>query len=192
VRIETDRLVLREFAGADALTIQAWAADPEVVRYETRGPSTLQQTKETIRTSARARRECPRSVFDLGIMLKNSSLLVGSVRIRVLGRDRIEGDLGYALRRDAWGHGYATEAARALLEFAAECLGLRHLSAICRPDNVRSLRVLEKVGMCCRSRVRLWAGPTCPTSESYYFELPLDAADRLRRSRTCPLSRLAG
>ena len=51
------------------------------------------------------------------------------------------------MSRDRWGQGYATEAARAILDFGFADLGLRRIYATCRPENVGSSRVVEKIGM---------------------------------------------
>ena len=54
---------------------------------------------------------------------------------------------GYCLNRDYWGHGYATEAAQAVISFGFEQLGLHRIFAICDPCNVASWRVLARAGM---------------------------------------------
>jgi RimJ/RimL family protein N-acetyltransferase len=55
-------------------------------------------------------------------------------------------DLGFALLAEHWGRGYVTEAAAGTIRFAAETLELPRLAAITRPDNARSVRVLERLG----------------------------------------------
>jgi ribosomal-protein-alanine N-acetyltransferase len=57
------------------------------------------------------------------------------------------GEILYLLNRQYWGHGYATEAVRAVLGFGFRELGLHRVYATCRPANVASSRVMEKVGM---------------------------------------------
>ncbi len=58
-----------------------------------------------------------------------------------------ETEVGWALRPDSWGHGYASEAARACVEWGFGKLGLEYLTAMIRPDNVRSVKVAERLGM---------------------------------------------
>lgn len=58
-----------------------------------------------------------------------------------------ETELGWALRRDAWGHGYATEAARASAEWGFSELDMPYLTAMISPENVRSVRVAERLGL---------------------------------------------
>jgi len=56
-------------------------------------------------------------------------------------------EIGWRLAREYWGHGYATEAARAVLEFGFGRLGLEEIVAFTVPANTRSRRVMEKLGM---------------------------------------------
>jgi RimJ/RimL family protein N-acetyltransferase len=69
------------------------------------------------------------------------------------------GDLGYWFARSAWGKGFATEAARAVVEFAFETLGLDGLSSGHASDNPASGRVLEKIGFRRVKEVTLWSNP---------------------------------
>jgi len=71
----------------------------------------------------------------------------------VNGQAEIE--LGYRLKRAAWGHGYASEAARAVRDFAFQTLHIKRLVALIDPDNVSSIRVAEKIGMEYESDVML-------------------------------------
>jgi RimJ/RimL family protein N-acetyltransferase len=58
-------------------------------------------------------------------------------------------EIGWRLVRSAWGHGYAPEAAAAVLHHALESLGLNRVIATIHPENKQSLRVAEKIGMTC-------------------------------------------
>jgi RimJ/RimL family protein N-acetyltransferase len=64
-----------------------------------------------------------------------------------LEADRSSASLGYWLGESYWGFGYASEAAQAMLGFAFDVLKLREVTASALPDNVRSIRVLEKAGL---------------------------------------------
>ncbi len=66
-----------------------------------------------------------------------------------------EGDLGYWFERDAWGHGYAVEAAREVVRFAFEHAGLMRLRSGHAADNPRSGRVLQKIGFQWKETVHL-------------------------------------
>ena len=67
---------------------------------------------------------------------------------------RREGNIGYELDPVYWGYGYATEAARAMLAFGFDDLGLHRIRAECVADNVASVHVLQKLGMRCEAHFR--------------------------------------
>ena len=75
-------------------------------------------------------------------------------RILLMPLDAVGPDteIGWRLRRDAWGAGFATEAARAVLEHAFTALGLAEVVADIHPENTRSVRVAEKIGLLLRGR----------------------------------------
>lgn len=154
IRLETARLILRELEPRDVDAVQAWATDPEVYRFLEWGPNTPGQTVDFLRRAAAARLETPRRTFELGIVVAETGALVGAGGARVRSADHLVADVGYALRRDEWGKGYATEAAGALVEFALGPLGMHRVWATCDVRNARSARVLEKVGMRREGRLR--------------------------------------
>jgi len=55
--------------------------------------------------------------------------------------------LAYLICSRFWGHGYATEAARAILDYGLQTLGIHTVEALIRPDNTRSIRLAERLGM---------------------------------------------
>jgi RimJ/RimL family protein N-acetyltransferase len=147
VSLETPRLVLREFSEDDATAVHAYASDAEVVRYLDWGPNTREDTARFLVTARAARDAGPRTTYHLAIVLKTAEHLVGGCRIEIRNPANGNGDLGYVLHRQAWGHGYATEATRALLAFGFGRLALHRIWATCDVENQASVRVLEKIGM---------------------------------------------
>jgi RimJ/RimL family protein N-acetyltransferase len=145
--IETPRLILRELGDKDAPAVQAYAGDPEVVRYLDWGPNTPEDTAQFLTVAKVARNAVPRTAYHLAIVLKAAGELIGGCRIEIRSAAHGSGDLGYVLARGAWGHGYATEATRALAEFGFDRLALHRIWATCDVDNRASARVLEKLGM---------------------------------------------
>ena len=77
-------------------------------------------------------------------MLASDDRAIGAVSTRVA---RHAADVGYLLDRRHWGHGYATEAARAIVEWAFSKPSIRRVWATCDTENVASARVLEKAGL---------------------------------------------
>src|SRR5262249_19850454 len=90
------------------------------------------------------------------MVIKRGGEVVGScwwVVQEVEGRNEIE--IGYNLRRDLWGNGYAIEAARACTDYAFRELGAVRVISMIRPENLRSIRVAEKNGMVCE-KIIFW------------------------------------
>jgi len=147
VTLHTRRLILREFTAEDFAAVHAYGSDPEVTRWTVFGPNTADNTRGFLRQAQASRGERPRRNFDLAITLRDGAHVIGGCGLR---RTDIPGEafIGYVLGRDAWGCGYATEAARALLGFGFESLGLRRIFADCHPANAASWHVMEKLGMC--------------------------------------------
>jgi RimJ/RimL family protein N-acetyltransferase len=82
------------------------------------------------------------------VVLRTTGEVIGDCGLeRMELEGRTEHELGYDLRRDVWGHGLATEAARAVVRHAFEELGLPRLVSLVRTTNRRSARVAEKIGM---------------------------------------------
>ena len=143
----TERLVLRDFTMEDAPAVHRYGSDPEVVRYMPWGPNTWTETQDFLRRKLDDQRAEPRGYFDLAVTLASSRDLIGGGGIHITSANRREAYLGYVYRRDVWDRGYATEAARALIAFGFERLGMHRICAYCDVDNITSARVLEKAGM---------------------------------------------
>jgi len=142
--IRTARLILRDFTRADFAAVHAWASDPEVVRYMDWGPNTADETRAFLVLKLEEAAVQPRTVLDLAVVPAGGTEPVGSVGLRVAAR---VGILGYCLARSAWGRGYATEAARGLVDHGFRALGLTVVRALCDRRNAASIRVMEKVGL---------------------------------------------
>ncbi|MGC4895375.1 GNAT family N-acetyltransferase [Micromonospora sp. DT31] len=148
--LDTGRLVLRRFTADDADLLIELDSDPAVMRYLTGGTPTA---PEVIRE-----RSLPNiiAVYDrwngeFGLFAayeKDVGAFVGWFILRP-ARDgpRDEVELGYRLRRAAWGNGYATEGSRALLGKAFTELGVRTVWAETMAVNHGSRHVMEKLGM---------------------------------------------
>ena len=98
--------------------------------------------------------ERPRRRFQLAITLPDNGQLIGSCGIRRKPDNDWEADIGYELAPDFWGRGYATESARAMVNFGFHKLRLRRISSWCIADNAASVRVLERLGFRQEGRLR--------------------------------------
>ncbi len=154
VLLTTDRLALRELVESDWQAVHEYASDPEVCRFMIWGPNTAEQTRSFIVRMVELQQERPRASFELAVALRDDGRLIGACGIRVRPPEKRQGDIGYVLNSSYWGKGYATEAARTLLKFGFEELGLRRIIATCDTENIASARVLEKAGMRREARFR--------------------------------------
>jgi RimJ/RimL family protein N-acetyltransferase len=142
--ITTDRLFLRPPTTADAERIFVrYAQDPDVSRYMSWVPHrSIDDTRDYLRRVANDV-EAGASAGYL-IFSRDAGELLGSVGGR-LNPPLIQ--WGYCLARDAWGRGFATEAARAFVKVAVRQPSIWRLQAFCDLENTRSARVLEKSGL---------------------------------------------
>lgn len=153
---ETDRLVLRRLTVEDAPFILELLNDPDWLRFiGDKGVRTLEDAQNYILTGpieSYARR-------GFGLFLverKDDARSIGLCGL--LKRDVLEDvDVGYAFLPGYRGKGYAVEAAAAALRFGKETVGLTRVAAITNPENARSIRVLEKLGLAFEKMVRLSA-----------------------------------
>ena len=148
VFLQTDRLRLRRFTAADADYLVALDGDPEVMRYLTNGRPTAREVveSEVLPSILRCyeRSEAGRwAAEDLA-----SGEFLGWLSLQPpKDGSTAELDLGYRLHRSAWGCGYATEGARALIRKAFTDLGTQRVFAQTMAVNTRSRRVMEKAGL---------------------------------------------
>jgi RimJ/RimL family protein N-acetyltransferase len=153
--LETPRLILREFVPEDVDTLTKVICDPETMKYY---PVNFDRTA-TVEWIARNRRRYQLDGFGLWAMvLKQTGELIGDcglTRQDLNGNDEIE--IGYHVRRDHWGRGLATEAARACRDYGFAHLPVDRVISLIRPENLASRRVAEKNGMKLVSEV-MWRG----------------------------------
>jgi RimJ/RimL family protein N-acetyltransferase len=144
--LETKRLLLREMTEADADHLFALNENPNVTRYIPGEPplKTRDDALEVLRV-----RVFPQYARGLGrwaCIVKASGDFIGWSGVKHVAEDG-EYDIGYRFVEHAWGHGYATEAARAVLAFAREHLAGERVVGKAMVENVASRRVLEKIGL---------------------------------------------
>ena len=149
-RLATSRLVIRTFEYRDADAWLAMVSDPEFRRFLPGSPFPTMETFEKALESRHAmEREIGYAMW--AVDDRDTGTLVGQCGIRPANSmDADAGseiDLAYHFVRAAWGKGYATEAAIAVLAHGFGSVGLDSIMAVSMPDNVGSWRVMEKVGM---------------------------------------------
>ena len=167
---ESDRLVFRPLAEADLdLVIEQWT-DPDVVKCMADRIYTKEELAEDMPIVVR---RCAGGCIGIWCLIDKATreklgtavLLPIPVELDdtdwdlVVGEQIPEGDIeiGYVLKKSAWGKGYATEACKRLLKFAFEDSPLKEIVATTDPENAASQRVLEKCGLVYQGLVRAYA-----------------------------------
>jgi ribosomal-protein-alanine N-acetyltransferase len=152
VIIDGSRVRLRDFQDDDLDGCMTIVGDPGVTWYLSFDARTREQQDALLRADIARAKGDQRSDYYLAAVERSTNTLIGFVR---LGFDRPRtAELGYALRRDRWGKGYATEIAALMLHYGYSVLNLHRVQAACGPDNVASQRVLAKLGFAYEGRMR--------------------------------------
>ena len=162
---ETNRLVLCRLKLKDAPFILELVNDPGWIRYiGDRGIKNLKQAGDYIRNGPL------KSYRQFGFGLYLTKLKDGNIPIGICGllrRDTLDdADIGFAYLPQYTGKGYAFESAAAVIEHAHDILAMDRILAITSPDNISSIRLLEKLGFNFKKMIRL----TPDSEESRLFE----------------------
>lgn len=158
MRVETPRLLIRDLETTDRPAVEAWRADPDVMRFlDSRAAGVDDWLDRALQRNVAK----PRLYHDCAIELKPGASSEDTGR-----GDRERGEVvgwislghapnflttdwvvGYLLRREYWGRGYATEALTAVLDYGFDVLKVPRIYAECYVANTASARVMERAGM---------------------------------------------
>ena len=143
MRIVTARLVLRDFAAADAPAFLAYQSDPRYAALHGSGEADPDHARRLLREFERWRSELPRRNYQLGAFRRDrAGTLVGCCGLRAAGHPEGTAELGVELAPDYWGrYGYAVEIVRALLGFGFGSLGLGEVRGVTASGNARVARL---------------------------------------------------
>lgn len=144
--LTTERLRLEPFDERHLEGLHAMNRLPEVMRFITGQPETLEQTRAGI---ALVKGRWAQFGFSWWAFVERATdRVVGAGCIQYLGRDPANPhEIGWRLVPDKWGKGYASEAARAMAAWAFETLEAPLLCAVCKAENVASAKVMQRLGM---------------------------------------------
>jgi ribosomal-protein-alanine N-acetyltransferase len=145
--VHTDRLLLRQWRPQDREPFAALNADPEVMRHFPAAISRTQSDAFVEKVTA----DLARNGYGLwALEVRGTGEFIGFTGVQ---RPSFEAhfmpavEVGWRLARSAWGHGYATEAARAAVAYAFEHVGLDEIVSFTVPANERSRAVMRRLGM---------------------------------------------
>lgn len=145
--LETERLKLRQWCQADKPLMQEMQTDPE---WMENFPFTRTHKESDAQLEKLAREIDEKGFGFFALELKESFELVGFTGLHIPGWDPPFGaciEIGWGLRKAWWGQGLVSEAAKCCLEFARDDLGLKEVLSFTTPENIKSIAVMERIGM---------------------------------------------
>jgi RimJ/RimL family protein N-acetyltransferase len=147
VILETDRLLLRKYVEEDAEAFFELNSDPRVLRFvPDKQLLNVEQARQILIDHPIA--DYRKRGFGRGAcILKSTGEQIGFAGLKYL-EELGEVDVAYRLLPAFWGQGLATEAALASVRYGFATLGLKRIIGLAMPENIASIRVLEKAGLC--------------------------------------------
>lgn len=146
--VRTARLELRPLTGADADDLIAYRALQEVSRYVPFEPMSPARIAEKLEGGwSRRTITAEGEALTLGVELGETGQVIGDLMLFFRSAEHRSGEVGWVFHPDCAGHGYATEAAHALLHLAFDDLGLHRVIARVDARNDASLRLCDRLGM---------------------------------------------
>ncbi len=144
--IETARLWLKKYEEKDKAGYNGLLIDEIVMKHVDTGAYSPDRAEAS--WSKLTKELYPQGVKTIyGVFLKDGGRYLGHASIRPRPAKKEEWEIGYILKREEWGKGFATEIARALVKFSFETLKLQEVFATIDDDHLDSIRVAEKAGL---------------------------------------------
>lgn len=144
--LESERLLLRRFAGGDLPQFLAYLNDPQVARFQSWESYSEQQARDVIERQKNLAPGLPGQWFTFALELKGTGALVGHVALKTQ-EDARQAEIGFTLAREFHGRGLAFEAVARVLDYVFNSLGLHRVTAITDCENVKSAALLSRLGM---------------------------------------------
>jgi ribosomal-protein-alanine N-acetyltransferase len=147
VVLSTERLTLRRLQRDDLAPLFALYRDPDIRMYFPEKTLTLEQTRDELEWFLGGHPKNPQIGLWATIEKSTGSFLgrCGLLPWTIDGKQEVE--LAFLIDKRRWGEGFATEAAKGIIEYARDRLGLKRLICLIMPGNVASMRVAQRVGM---------------------------------------------
>lgn len=143
--ITTDRLHLRKLEIYDREDFFRYRSLREVYEYQSFTPNNIKEVDKFINHNA-SNPNIPNTWFQLAIVNKNGNMLIGDIGIHFL-EDNYQIEVGYTLKPSYQGQGYALESLKAVINYLFFDLKKHRITAYVDPNNIKSIRLLEKLGM---------------------------------------------
>ena len=150
IYLETERLQLRAIDSTDAENLYELNKDPEVMRYLGKEFNTLEGAREALNAVVARNERYNNQLGLFAAFIRDSGEYIGWFILRPEKEkpDDLQNlEIGYRLKKSAWGNGYGTEGSKALLEKARKDFNVRRVYATAMRDNRASRHIMEKIGL---------------------------------------------
>ncbi len=146
VTLESEDLRFVKISPCHAPDMYEYSKDDDVTRYLTwSSHSSLKQTENYVKL---LQKKYAQGVFnDWGLVHKQTGKMIGTCGFTSFDDKSLLCEIGYVLSKDFWGKGLAAQAAKTIMKFAFENLGVEEICAKCIEGNDASMRVMQKCGM---------------------------------------------
>jgi [ribosomal protein S5]-alanine N-acetyltransferase len=141
-----DRIYLREVVLEDWEAFHPYSSNEETVKHQPWGPNTEEDSFFFVRQILMDKKQRHRSRFVFAIIEKETEVVVGNIEMNIRDWDGV-GEIGFIIHHDYWGRELATEAVHIMIEYSFQHCELQRIFATSCPENIASIKVLEKVGM---------------------------------------------
>jgi [ribosomal protein S5]-alanine N-acetyltransferase len=144
--LETERLILRKIEAGDHKAVFEYSSDPEVAQFMTwDAHKTPENSKHLVKFIMKRYKD--NKPANWAVILKSDNKLIGTCGFVSSFPANKRAEISFAIRKDCWGRGYATEAVKKTIEFGFKEIKYNRIEAFCDVENKASSRVMEKCGM---------------------------------------------
>lgn len=143
MQLDTQRLFLRPVEANDQHAIFAYRSDAEANKYQGWIPKTLKDV-EIFFSKLSPEFNVPDTWFQMAVIIKNNNEIIGDIGIHFFEKEQVE--IGYTIAKKHQGLGFASEAAKAVIDYLFSKLKKHRITASIDPENMASVALLEKLG----------------------------------------------
>jgi ribosomal-protein-alanine N-acetyltransferase len=150
IKLETNRLIIRDHIESDIDGLHSVLSDKDLMFYiQDIATSNFEESLANLNFAMEEAKSSHRTCFFFAIIDKETNEYIGNVGTTKL-RETVDGnvmELGYFIKREYWGKGIVTEAAKEVIKFCFEDLGTLKIETGCNADNTASEKIMKKLGM---------------------------------------------
>jgi RimJ/RimL family protein N-acetyltransferase len=149
LEIKGERIYLRDHTAADLGTFHAWMNDPVVTRYLSQHSESIEQSLKLLSHAVAQNKAFPRKDYFFAVVELETGQIVGEAGFSIQSPSDSGGvaEMGFFLFQPYWGKGYASEAAKLIIDFGFSELSLHKITAGCDARNLASEKVMIHCGM---------------------------------------------